>query len=38
MTARMTEVEVQIVNQRGFGDDYRGAVTGQQLRAIDVAL
>ena len=31
MTRRMTEVEVQIVNHCGFGDDHRGAVTGQQL-------
>ena len=31
MTARMTEVEVQLVNHCGFGDDYRGAVAGQQM-------
>ena len=31
MTARMTEVEVQIANHCGIGDDHRGAVTGQQL-------
>ena len=24
MTTRMTEVEVQIVNHCGFGDDHRG--------------
>ena len=34
MTARMTEVEVQIVNHCGFGDDHRGAVTGQQMGNI----
>ena len=31
MTARTTEVEVQIMNHCGYGDDHRGAVTGQQM-------
>ena len=34
MTARMTEVEVQIMNYCGFGDDHRGPVTGQQMATI----
>ena len=31
MEARMTEVEVLIVKHCRFGDDQRGALTGQQM-------